>query len=512
VVLVAPAERLHQVKGRLELGVGARRVTHYVQGADQRGAVRRTGHYRIHVEVLGELAVLRVGIGEAVVVRLVVLPWTSHVRAGRDLVRRAFEAANTIGDLTYAAYCGNQLNTNLLAAGDPLAEVEREAEDSFAFAQKAWFRLVIDLITFQLGLIRTLRGLTRKFDSFNDAQFDELRIERRLAGNPDLARAGFSYWTRKLQARFFAGDYASAIEASSRAQRLLWISVSPLETAEYHYYGALSLAASCDSIEADQHAPHLGGLATHHKQLQLWAANCPENFENRAALVGAEIARLEGRELDAERLYEQAIRSARANGFVHNEALANELAARFYAARGFEEISQHYLRNARYGYLRWGADGKVRQLDERYPHLREEEPAPAPTSTIGAPVEHLDLATVIRVSQAISGEIVLEMLIDTLMRTAIQQAGAERGLLILPRGTEPRIEAEATTCGDTVAVQLHDQSVTASVLPESVFHYVLRTRESVILDDAAAQPPFAACFISRTAWHHMYSRLSGYRC
>ena len=80
---------------------------------------------------------------------------------------------------------------------------------------------------------------------------------------------------------------------------------------------------------------------------------------------------------------------------------------------------------------RWGADGKVRQLDEMYPHLREEEPAPAPTSTIGAPVEHLDLATVIKVSQAVSGEIVLEKLIDTLMRTAIEQAGAERGLLIL---------------------------------------------------------------------------------
>ena len=119
-----------------------------------------------------------------------------------------------------------------------------------------------------------------------------------------------------------------------------------------------------------------------------------------------------------------------------------------------------YLRNARYGYVRWGADGKVRQLDEMHPHLREEEPAPAPTSTIGAPVEHLDLATVIKVSQAVSGEIVLEILIDRLMRTAIEQAGAERGLLIVPRGAEPRIEAEATTDGDTVVVELRDQPVT----------------------------------------------------
>ena len=117
----------------------------------------------------------------------VVLPWTRHVRAGRDLLRRAFEAANKIGDLTYAAYCGNQLTTNLLAAGDPLAEVQREAEHGLAFAQKARFGFVIDIIATQLGLIRTLRGLTPTFGSFDDAQFDERRIERRFSENPDLA-------------------------------------------------------------------------------------------------------------------------------------------------------------------------------------------------------------------------------------------------------------------------------------------------------------------------------------
>jgi PAS domain S-box-containing protein len=422
-----------------------------------------------------------------------VLPWTSHVRAGRDLVRRAFEAANKIGDLTCAAACGNQLNTKLLAAGDPLAETEREAEHGFAFAQKARFGTVIDAITAQLGLIRTLRGLTRTFGCFDDEQFDERRIEHRFSENPDLAFVECWYWIRKLQARFFACDYPSAIEASSRAQRLLWTSVSMLETSEYHFYGALSQAASCDSAAAGEpQQQRLDAIAAHHKQLQVWAANCPDNFENCAALVGAELARLEGRDADAMRLYEQTIRSARGNGFIHNEALAYELAARFYAARGFEEFAHMYRRNARYGYLRWGADGKVRQLDEMYPHLRAEEAAPAPTSTIGAPVEHLDLATVIKVSQAVSSEIVLEILIDTLMRTAIEQAGAERGLLIVPRGAEPRIEAEATTTGDTVVVELRDHPVSTAMLPESVLHYVMRIRESVILDDAATQSQFAA--------------------
>ncbi len=372
--------------------------------------------------------------------------------------------------------------------GDPLVEAQRETENGLEFAQKARFGLVIDIITAQLGLIRTLRGLTPKFGSFNDERFDELRFERHLSGDPVLALPECWYWIRKLQARFFAGDYASAIDASLRAQRLLWTSPSLFETAEYEFYGALSRAASCDSAVADQRQQHVEALAAHHRQLEIWAENCPENFENRAALVSAEIARIQGRELEAEYLYEQAIRSAHENGFVHNEALANELAAHFYAARGFEKIAHAYLQDARYGYLRWGADGKVRQLDQLYPHLREKEPA----STIGAPVEHLDLATVIKVSQAVSGEIVLEKLIDTLMRTAIEHAGAERGLLILPRGVEQRIQAEATTSGDTVIVRLRDVSAAGAALPESIVHYVVRTRESVILGDASAQGSFSA--------------------
>ena len=421
-----------------------------------------------------------------------VMPWTKHVKTGRDLLRREFEAANKIGDLTFAAYSRLDLNTNLLAAGDPLVEVQRETEHGLEFAHKMRFGLVIDRITAQLGLIRTLRGLTQKFGCFDDGQFDELRFEGHLSGNPALALPGCWYWTRKLQARFFAGDYAAAVDASLRAQRLLWTSPSCFETAEYHFYGALSRAASWDSAAADQRQQHFEALTAHHGQLEVWAENCPENFENRAALVGAEIARIQGRELDAERLYEQAIRSSRANGFVHNEALANELAARFYAARGFEKIAHTYLRDAQYCYLRWGADGKVRQLDELYPHLREEEPIPAPASTIGARVEHLDLATVIKVSQAVSGEMILEKLIDTLMRTAIEHAGAERGLLIFQRGVEQRIEAEATTSGDTIIVRLGEASVAEAVAPESIVHYVVRTLETVLLADASTENPFSA--------------------
>src|SRR5262249_1971521 len=137
------------------------------------------------------------------------------------------------------------------------------------------------------------------------------------------------------------------------------------------------------------------------------------------------------------------------------------------------------------------ADAKVRQLDELYPHLREAEPFVGPTSTIGTPVEYLDLATVIKVSQAVSGEMVLEKLIESLMRIAIEHAGAERGVLILLRGEEPQIEAEASVAQGKIEVTLRRASVTPSKLPESILQYVIRTRESVILDDAPVSNSFS---------------------
>src|SRR5260370_5621 len=288
-----------------------------------------------------------------------------------------------------------------------------------------------------------------------------------------------------------AGDYASAIERSARAQNRLGAWQTTLETASHYFYGALSRAAIYDSASPDERQQHLEALAVHHRQLEVWAVNCPENFENRAALVSAEIARLEGRILDAEHLYEQAIRSARANGFVHNEAVANEVAGRFYEKRGFEQIAQLYLRNARQCYLSWGADGKVRQLDQIYPHLRQEEPATDARRTIGTPIEHLDLATVLKISQSVSGEIILENLIDALLRTAIEHAGAERGLLILPQGAELRIQAEATTGGSFVPIALGDAPISSAELPEAVVQYAARTQESVILDDASARGSFS---------------------
>ncbi|WNC95492.1 AAA family ATPase (plasmid) [Paraburkholderia sp. FT54] len=418
--------------------------------------------------------------------------WTQPLQTSLAFLRRAFEAALEAGDLSYAAYSCIDVITNRIATGDSLSDVEREAEHGLEFARKIGFGLVCDCITGQLRLIRMLRGQTPDFTSFNDAEFDEHRFEQRLENNPRLAIGASYYWIRRLQASIYGSDEASAMAAVSKAAPLLWTTPTQFESAEYHFYGAFAWAAHCDLNGAEQRPQHLEALASHHKQLAVWAENCPATFANREALVGAEIARLGGRDLDAIRLYEEAIRLARSDGFIQNEALAHERAAGFCTARGFPTMADAFLRNARRCYLSWGADGKVRQLDQLYPQLSEKEPVAGPTSTIQAPVEHLDLATVLKVSQAVSGEILLDKLLDTLMRTAIEHAGAERGLLILSHGIEQRIAAEAITSGDTIVVRLRDQALSASALSETIVQTVLRTQEAIILDDAAAEPAFAA--------------------
>ena len=341
-----------------------------------------------------------------------------------------------------------------------------------------------------LGLIRTLRGLTPTFGCFDAYDYSESDTEHRFASNAGLALAEFFYWTRKLQARFFAGDYASAVEASQKAHQLLWPAASQVETGDFRFYAALARAAAWYSASAEERQKHFDALKDHHRQLEIWALHCPANFETKSALVSAQIARIEGRIPDAEHFYEAAIRAAYDNGFAHCEAVAGECAAQFYSERGLSKIAHVYLRDARDCYLRWGAHGKVRQLDRLYPHLIATA-VQRPAATIGSMVQLLDVASVVKASQALSSEIELPKLTERLMKIAIENAGADRGLLILPSGDAYLIRAEARTDGDHIEVAMCQEPVTGIACPESLVRYVIRSRESMILDDASKPNMFS---------------------
>jgi PAS domain S-box-containing protein len=346
--------------------------------------------------------------------------------------------------------------------------------------------MIVDIINAQRGLARTLRGLTPEFGSFDDQEFDESHFEQRVTSTPGIVQCW--YWIRKLQARFAAEDHLAAIEASVHAQRLLWTSPSLLEVAEHALYSALARAALHDSAPSDQRREHFESLTAHYRQLEVWAEHCPANFATRAALVGAEIARIEGRDLDAMHLYEKAIRSARDHGLTHNEALANELMGQFCLRRGLETSAHGHLRNARACYARWRADGKVRQLERRHPWLADVD-LPAGGAT-GLAAQNLDVTSVVTASQAVSREIVLPKLIETVMTIALENAGAGRGLLILRQEDGDWIEAEAHTRRGNVDVVLQRAPLSAGSCADTVVHYVIRTRQSVILDDVVKRDVF----------------------
>ena len=390
-----------------------------------------------------------------------------------------------MGDMAFAAYDLRNFSTHLVVLGTPLAEAQREAEDAIAFAERIQLGLPAERFIEQLGLIRRLRGEVIERKPSDDAWGGQS-----LEGQPQLAMMVCYHWVFRLQERFFARDFAAALDAARHIEPIRWAMRSSIEEAEYDFYAALTRAAAAsESASTEDRDGHQEALTGHHKRIAAWAEHCPENFSNREALVAAEIARLSGAELEAQRLYEDAVRLSRLNGFVHNEGLANELAGRFYAARGIATIADAYLGNARECYERWGGVAKVRQLDAQFPTLRAHAASTvsgASAGVIDASVARLDAEAVDRASQTLSSEMVLPTLLEKLMRVAVEHAGAERGLLILLHGDEPQIEAKATTGRGSVDVVVRRTRVSPSDLPQSTLQYVLRTRERVVLDDGSA--------------------------
>ena len=270
--------------------------------------------------------------------------WTQPITTAIDFMRAAFRVANETGDLTHACYSMWQAVAYLLQRNDPLDAVWSESERSLEFVRRARFRDVADIILSQQRFIATMQSQTMSFSTFNDEKFNEAAFEAQLTGDRMPVMVYF-YWIFKLKARFLSGDYAEALAAADKAKELLWGAFGEIMLLDYFFYTALTVAALYEKGSAGEQQGWRDLLTAHREKLREWAENYPPTFADKHALVMAEIARLEGRDLDAMRLYEEAIRAARENGFVQNEGLANELAAQFYLKRGIEKVAHSYLRD-----------------------------------------------------------------------------------------------------------------------------------------------------------------------
>ncbi|MGF6933401.1 putative ATPase/two-component sensor histidine kinase [Paraburkholderia sp. UCT70] len=415
-----------------------------------------------------------------------VMPWTEPIRTAIPLLRRAFEVATQCGDLTYIGFSSCCLVTTLLATSAPLAEVEDQAVERLHVVRSAGFGLIADIINSQLSLIRELRGGAPWFGSPDSEYPNAKALEQHLEGNRALDIAACWYWIRKQEACYMAGDIAGAMEAANKAAPLLWTTWGHQELAVYHFFSALTWLREWDAHSSQADVLADARLAEHVNKLRAWALSGPTNFAARAALVEAEVARVRGDACEAMRLYERAIENAKTHRLLHVEALASEIAGRFYANRGFATIAAVYLRNARSAYLNWGATAKVRMLEAAYPDLGANEPG-GPLS--GAVESQLEMETVVKASQAISSERVLDSLMNTLMTIVLEHAGARRALLILPHEEQLYIEAEANEGGN---VRVERRTASPRNLPLSLLHHCLRTHETLLVDDATTENPFAS--------------------
>ncbi|WP_239470281.1 sensor histidine kinase [Archangium violaceum] len=419
--------------------------------------------------------------------------WSRPIDTGLEFLRTAIRVGEEDGDVLASCYAWHHIVSQMFVRGDTLADVHRESGRGLDFIQRARFQDALDTTLIVDRLVQALRGETRHLSSFDDERFSEAELESRLLGGQNKTVMCL-YHLMRLAALFMAGDYAEALAAGRRGKALLGSCLALVHVYLFHFHDALALAAVYSELPSEQRREALDDLSAHHEQLREWAELYPPTFQSAHLLVSAELARLSGRGEEAMRLYEESIRSARTNGLVQHEGLAYEFASRFYRTRGLELIADTYLREARACYVRWGAEGKVKWLDQRHPHLVERQPL-EPLVTISARTEQLDLLSVFKASQSISGEIILDKLLRKLLEVVLEQGGAQKGCLLLSRGGALSIEAEATLVeGRGVVTQvLQSQPLSSSTLvPVSIVHYVVRTKERVILDDAATAVKYAS--------------------
>lgn len=417
--------------------------------------------------------------------------WRHPYRQTIALLEDSFRLCLEVGDLPFAAYSSNHLLTLILQSGAPLAQTAAVAHKYIDFARKSRNAVLTAMHRTKGQVAACMMGLTREEGSLDDASF---RTDEVL---DSFAQAEFGSGIAcvhilKQMSAFTFGRYDIALEAARlAAPQMAYLLATANEHAHDLYY-ALTLAALHADMAPERQSAALRILRDKLAKLKLWAVHCPENFLSRYALVDAEMARIDGRELDAMRRYDEAIEAARIHGVVQIEGTANELAARFHRQCGRKRIADAYMLEARHCFAQWGALGKVRQIDREWPALQSgaASPGSAPAGTIGLPVEHLDMLSVMRASQAVSGIIVLDTLIKSLLGIVIENVCADRGLLILPSDGVFRIAAEGSTGPHGIDVTLV-QAQCANRLPELVLQYVIRTREKVVLANVAAPGQFS---------------------
>ncbi len=424
--------------------------------------------------------------------------WLEPLKNSNVLGHDGYQSALESGDLQYAGYLLNNQSLNLMAQGVNLPKFLVEVKNYLKFGYKTENHLVIDSLTGLRGILLNLIGETADLLSFDSPEISE----KDYINNSQQNQKFYSlclYQIFKLQVLYLYGEVEAALELTLEIEKSLQFIQGLISVTEYYFYSSLVLIANLDRFSASEQEQFLEKVKTNQEKFKTWSDNCPANFLHKYLLVEAEIARISQRSFEAIDLYEQAISTAQEAGFIQNVALSHELTAKFWMNHNKLKYANIHLREAYYSYQRWGAICKVEQLETQYAQLKHLSPLKpslfeAQSITLntshGSRLALLDLSTVIKASQAISREIVLERLLASLMKIVIENAGAQKGFLILYQGEQLVIEAEASTNLEDVIVHPKIPVETCNYLPLTVIYYVERTGQDVVLMNATLEGQF----------------------
>ncbi len=424
--------------------------------------------------------------------------WNQHWKTLSSYFKQSIAAGYQSGDMMYMAYACIQ--TALWNPELDLRASIRQLRKYLPVIRDTKNEEALAIARLAQQFMLNMRGKTHDRLSLGDPSFDEtttlvrLKQTRRLVGQA-------VYHIYKIQVFFAHEEYAAAKSSLDEADALARVLRGQPRSVELCFFGFLVLAALYPDLDYREQARAAKRMKKRMKAMKKWAVHCPANFLHLHLAMAAEWARLVGQPQAAADLYDHAIDAAKKNDYARYSALANELAGKWQLSQGEEEIGQVYLKEAHYFYRRWGALAKSAQLERSHPWLAEEAVAKHELAAARQQVDKdaapgaratedgLDLSAVTKASQTLSDEMVLEKLLKRLLDIVRESAGADKAVLLLQEKTELLVQAESAEDAEIRLMQSEplEESDSASL---AIVQYVARSKESVVLDDAAKDSRF----------------------
>ncbi|MEG5104803.1 AAA family ATPase, partial [Microcoleus sp. AT13-A5] len=421
--------------------------------------------------------------------------YQESLRATIPTLKDGFTAGMETGDFLHAGYNISLYFYANFFGGVELDNWEPEIADYSAVMAQVKQCSAQTYLDMTRQMMQNLRETISRQDCLIGTAYDETSMLPKHYQDYDLNGIAIAYIYKLLLAYVF-GNYPAALNHIAQAKQYLMAVSGMVFTPIFHFYAALTHLALFSTQPEIEQTEILVQVEIYQTNLHQGAQNAPMNHLHKWYLVEAERYRVLGNKAEAIEMYDRAISLAKENQFLNEEALANELAAKFYLEWGKEKFAQLYMIEAYYCYVQWGATAKVTDLQTRYPQLlkpiqpgNKNTKTTATVTTTGS-ANNLDITTVMKAYQAISGEILLDKLMSSLMKILMENAGAQRGYLILSTQGKLLIEAEGTINYEKVTVLQSISVENCQELSSAIVNYVARTQESVVLDDAVREGQF----------------------